>query len=135
MLKVAAHAAEDLNEHRNSLVHGYLISFGDGSTPSFMKNPGRHDTNRNRPVGDDYINEPLQDLVLIAARTLFGLVQQMEKPLKDPDAQAAIEATYLRIEDDRRHDDTSAAHQARWRSRCGAGAAGAPDPSARIERW
>jgi len=40
VLEVAAEAAEDLNEYRNSLVHGYLISFREGSTPSFMKNPG-----------------------------------------------------------------------------------------------
>lgn len=37
ILKVAAHAAEDLNEYRNSLVHGYLVSLGPDSVPSFMK--------------------------------------------------------------------------------------------------
>lgn len=92
VLKVAADAAEDLNEYRNSLVHGYLISFGEGSTPSFMKNPRWHHTRRNKPVGDAYIDEPLQDLVLIAAWTLFGLMRQIEKSLQDSDAQRAIEA-------------------------------------------
>lgn len=92
VLKVAAHAAEDLNEYRNSLVHGYLVAFDNGSTPSFMKNPGWHDTKRNKPVGDAYIDEPFQDLVLIAAWTLFSLMLQVEKSLKDPDAQSAIEA-------------------------------------------
>lgn len=92
VLKVAAVAAEDLNDYRNSLVHGYLISSGKGSTPSFMKNPGWHHTKRNKPVGDAYIDEPIQDLVLIAAWTLFGLMFQVEKSLEDTDAQLAIEA-------------------------------------------
>lgn len=92
VLKVAADAAEDLNEYRNSLVHGYLISFEEGSTPSFMKNPGWHDTKRNKPVGDAYIDEPFQDLVLIAAWTLFGLMRHVEKSLQVPDAKQAIEA-------------------------------------------
>lgn len=92
VLKVAADAAEDLNEYRNSLVHGYLLSFGDGSTPSFMKNPAWHDTKRNKAVGDAYIDEPFQDLVLIAAWTLFRLVQQVEKSLLNEDAQRAIES-------------------------------------------
>lgn len=39
VLKVAAQAAEDLNEYRNSLVHGYILSFGPEYVPSFMKNP------------------------------------------------------------------------------------------------
>ena len=92
VLKVAAAAAEDLNEYRNSLVHGYLISFGEGSTPLFMKNPGWHETIRNKPVGDAYINEPFQDLVLIAAWTLFSLMLQVEKSLQYADAERAIEA-------------------------------------------
>lgn len=92
MLKVAADAAEGLNDYRNSLVHGYLISFGEGSTPSFMKNPGWHHTKRNKPVGDAYIDEPFQDLVLIAAWTLFSLMLHVEKSLEDTDAQLAIEA-------------------------------------------
>lgn len=92
VLKLAADAAEDLNEYRNSLVHGYLISFVDGSTPSFMKNPGWHHTKRSKPVGDAYIDGPFQDLVLIAAWTLFGLMRQVEKSLQDTDAQRAIEA-------------------------------------------
>jgi hypothetical protein len=92
VLKVAADAAEDLNDYRNSLVHGYLISFGEGSTPSFMKNPGWHHTKRNKPVGDAYIDEPFQDLVLIAAWTLFSLMLHVEKSLEDTDAQLAIEA-------------------------------------------
>lgn len=92
VLKVAAQVAEDLNDYRNSLVHGYLLSFGADSTPSFMKNPGWHDVKRNKPVGDAYIQEPFQDLVLIAAWTLFKIVQLAEKSLADPAAQRAIEA-------------------------------------------
>lgn len=92
VLKVAAKAAEDLNEYRNSLVHGYLVTFGDGSTPSFMKNPAWHGVKRNKPVGDAYIDEPFQDLVLIAAETLFRLVQHVEKSLDTQESQLSIEA-------------------------------------------
>ncbi len=96
ILRLAAQAAEDLNEYRNSLVHGYVLSFGPDSTPSFMKNPGWHGVKRNKEVGDAYIDEPLQDLVLISVWTLWGLVQQVEMFLTEPAAQQAIEA----MEDD-----------------------------------
>jgi hypothetical protein len=93
ILKVAAHAAEDLNEYRNSLVHGYILSFGPDSVPSFMKNPQWHGaTGRKKAVGDAYIDEPFQDLVLIAAWNLYGLVREVEKVFTDPDAQRTIEA-------------------------------------------
>ena len=92
VLKAAALAAEDLNEYRNSLVHGYLLALGGGSTPSFMKNPAWHGEQRNKPVGDAYIDEPMQDLVLIATWTLFRLVRLVEKSLEDQEAQRAIEA-------------------------------------------
>ncbi len=92
VLKVAAQAAEDLNEYRNSVVHGYLIAFEGGGMPSFMKNPAWHDVKRNKPVGDAYIDEPFQDLVLIAAWTLSALVRLVEKSLTEPEAQRAIEA-------------------------------------------
>ncbi|WP_224790348.1 hypothetical protein [Pseudomonas fluorescens] len=92
VLKVAAQVAEDLNEYRNSLVHGYLLSFGADSTPQFMKKPGWHDVKRNKPVGDAYIQEPLQDLILIATWTLCKVVQLAEKSLTDQAAQQAIVA-------------------------------------------
>jgi hypothetical protein len=92
ILKLAAQAAEDLNEYRNSLVHGYLLSFGPESAPSFMKNPAWHGVKRNKAVGDAYIDEPFQDLVLIAIWTLFILVRHVEKSLTEPDSQRAIEA-------------------------------------------
>jgi hypothetical protein len=92
ILKVAAHAAEDLNEYRNSLVHGYILSFGPDSAPSFTKNPRWHGaTGRKKAVGDAYIDEPFQDLVLIAAWNLFALVSKVEKVFTAPDAQLAIE--------------------------------------------
>lgn len=92
VLRVAAHAAEDLNEYRNSLVHGYILSFGPDSVPSFMKNPHWHGaTGRKKAVGDAYINEPIQDLVLIAAWNLFALVREVERVFSDPNAQQAIE--------------------------------------------
>lgn len=92
VVKVASQAAEDLNEYRNSLVHGYVLSFGPGSTPSFMKNPAWHNEKRSKPVGDAYIGEPVQDLVLIAAWTLATLVQLLPKAPSDSDAQLRIEA-------------------------------------------
>lgn len=98
VLKVAGQAAEDLNEYRNSLVHGYLISLGTGSTPSFVKNPGWHSTKRNKAVGDAYIDEPFQDLVLIAAWTLFGLMREVEKSLQDAEAERAIEAMAVDVQ-------------------------------------
>lgn len=92
ILKVAACAAEDLNEYRNSLVHGYILTLGPDSVPSFMKNPHWYGaTGRKKAVGDAYIDEPFQDLVLIAAWNLYALVRQVEKVFTDPDAQLAIE--------------------------------------------
>lgn len=91
VLKVASQAAEDLNEYRNSLVHGYLIAI-EGGTPSFMKNPAWQGVQRNKPVGDAYIDEPIQDLVLIAAWTLSRLARLAENSLIKPEAQHAIEA-------------------------------------------
>ncbi|MBX3624114.1 MAG: hypothetical protein KF892_03795 [Rhizobacter sp.] len=99
VLKVAAHAAEDLNEYRNSLVHGYLVSYGPGSVPSFMKNPHWHGaTGRKKAVGDAYLDEPFQDLVLIAAWNLFALVREVEKVFTDSNAPQAIEAMKADIE-------------------------------------
>lgn len=92
VLKVAATAAEDLNEYRNSLVHGYILSFGPDRVPSFMKNPHWHGASgRKKPVGDAYIDEPFQDLVLIAAWSLWHLVHQAERVFEDPAAQTDIE--------------------------------------------
>lgn len=90
VLAIAALAAEDLNEYRNSLVHGYLLAFPDGGTPSFMKNPGWQGVKRNKAVGDAYIEEPFQDLVLIAAWTLSTLVQHIERCFAEPQSQRAI---------------------------------------------
>lgn len=93
ILKIAAHAAEDLNEYRNSLVHGYILSFGPDHTPSFMKNPHWHGAaGRKKAVGDAYLSEPMQDLVLIAAWSLWRLVHALEKVFENPDTQATIEA-------------------------------------------
>lgn len=93
ILKVASRAAEDLNEYRNSLVHGYILSFGPDSVPSFMKNPHCNGaTGRKKAVGDAYISEPFQDLVLIAAWNLSGLMRKVEQAFTDLDAQGAIEA-------------------------------------------
>lgn len=91
VLQVAALTAEDLNEYRNSLVHGYLLAIEGGGTPSFMKNPAWHQELRNKPVGDAYIDEPFQDLVLVSTWTLFRLVRLVEKSSAEPETQEAIE--------------------------------------------
>jgi hypothetical protein len=57
----------------------------------FMKNPRWHDVKRNKPFGDAYIDEPFQDLVLLAAWKLFKVVQLAEKALAAPSACLAIE--------------------------------------------
>ena len=98
VLKVASLAAEDLNEYRNSLVHGYLVSFGNESAPSFLKNPSWHGTKRNKAVGDAYLDEPFQDLLLISAWTLFGLMGEVEKSLHDTEAQRSIEAMAVDVQ-------------------------------------
>jgi hypothetical protein len=99
LLQIAAQAALDLNEYRNSLVHGYLLSLGPAVTPSFMKNPHWHGaTGRKKPIGDAYIDEPVQDLVLVAAWNLYLLVEQVEKAFSEPNAQRAIEAMKDEVE-------------------------------------
>ena len=113
ILKVAAHAAEDLNEYRNSLVHGYIMSFGPEHVPSFMKNPHWHGaTGRKKAVGDAYIDEPMQDLVLIAAWSLWRLVHAIEKVFEKPETQADIEA----MEDDVRRAKSYASESRHLRS-------------------
>lgn len=92
VLKVAARAAEDLNDYRNSLVHGYILSFGPDHAPSFLRNPHWHGaTGRKKAHGDAFIDEPFQDLVLIAAWSLWRLVHRVEKVFEDAGAQADIE--------------------------------------------
>jgi hypothetical protein len=92
VLGVGAKAARDLSEYRNSLVHGYLLPSGPGSAPSFMKNPHWYGASgRKKAVGDAFLHDPIQDLVLIAAWNLFGLVGKVEKVFSDPDAQLSIE--------------------------------------------
>ena len=113
ILKVAAQAAEDLNEYRNSLVHGYILSFGPEHVPSFMKNPHWHGaTGRKKAVGDAYIDEPMQDLVLIAAWSLWRLVHAIEKVFEKPETQADIEA----MEDDVRRAKSYAGEARHLRS-------------------
>lgn len=92
VLKVSAGAAADLNEYRNSLVHGYLIAYGGDSVPSFMKTPrGTARRAGRKLLAMRTLNEPIQDLVLIAAWNLFSLVRKVENVFTDDTAQTAIE--------------------------------------------
>lgn len=91
VLRVAAQVAVDLSEYRNSLVHGYLLSFGPESTPSFLKNPAWNGETRKKRQGDAYLDEPFQDLVLLAAWTLVRTVQLAAKAMAEPEYQTALE--------------------------------------------
>ena len=91
VLKLASEVAVDLNDYRNSLVHGHLIFLGK-SPPSFLKNPAWHGELRNKAAGDAYIDEPFQDLMLVAAWTLVQIATYAEKCMSDTQAQAMIES-------------------------------------------
>ncbi len=91
VLAVAGHAARDLHEYRNSLIHGYLVSYGPGTPPSFLKNPHWYGASgRSKPHGDASIDEPYQELVLVAAWSLFALVLSLSKGLQEPDLEQTI---------------------------------------------
>ncbi len=89
VMKMAAETAEDLCDYRNSLVHGYMIAIG--GAPSFLRNPAWNGEIRNKAVGDAYLDEPFQDLALVAAWALASVVRHAGKALTDPVAQKAIE--------------------------------------------
>ncbi len=89
VLKMTVETAEDLCDYRNSLVHGYMIAIG--GTPSFLRNPRWNGEERNKAVGDAYLNEPFQDLALVAAWALVSVVRHAEKALSVPSEQKAIE--------------------------------------------
>jgi hypothetical protein len=93
VMHIAAQAADDICEYRNSLVHGYLLSM-PGGTPSFMKNPGwnRAIVDERLKVGDAYADIPQLYLALDAAWTLSTLVRRAEQAVTDPEVQASIEA-------------------------------------------
>lgn len=90
-LHTAAQVATDLNEYRNSLIHGQLVYFGDGAPPTFLKNTAWHGEVRNKQFGDAHITEPLLDQVLIATWTLFRLMNLTEKSITSLTAQTTIE--------------------------------------------
>lgn len=88
VLKEASLTALDLSNYRNSLIHGYLLPIGD--TPSFLRNPAWHGEKRNKNSGDAFIEEPLLDLAILSAWTLFRLVRLTEKVFEDETAEPAI---------------------------------------------
>ncbi len=92
VLEVASLAAIDLHDYRNSMVHGYLVSTGPGSTPSFLRNPRWGEASgRKKPNGDAFLDEPVQDLVLVAAWSLASLASQVEKTLKGQGTVTSVE--------------------------------------------
>ncbi|RGE46627.1 hypothetical protein DZC30_02300 [Comamonas testosteroni] len=90
VLKVAAQVAVDLSEYRNSLFHGCLMTFGQDGSPSFMKNPGWSGEQRKKRIGDAFLEEPIQDLVLLAAWTLARAVQLAAKAMAEPEYQPML---------------------------------------------
>jgi len=76
-----------------SYIHSNEFRFVSTSlTDLFLKNPAWHGEKRNKAVGDAYIDEPIQDLVLIASWTLSVLVHHVESLFTSLEAQRAIEA-------------------------------------------
>lgn len=105
VLCAAGHAAIDICEYRNSLVHGYLMTM-PGGAPAFMKNPAWNPAivKKGKDVGDAYADIPQLHLALDAAWSLSMLVRRAQKAVTDAEAQTGIEA----LEADMRNAKTCA---------------------------
>lgn len=98
VLQEAAVAAVDLADYRHSIVHGQLIAVG--GAPWFLRNPAWHGEKRNKPPGDASTEEPLLDLAIVSASTLYKVVRSAETAITNPEAQDSIE----QLLDDVRHE-------------------------------
>lgn len=90
VLKVASESAADLADYRHSLVHGQLVAIG--GAPWFIRNPAWHGEQRSKRAGDAHTEEPMLDLAIAAASTLFSVSLNAEKALQNQEAREAIEA-------------------------------------------
>lgn len=89
VLRVAAKAAEDLADYRNSLMHGSLLIWGEGAA-SFIRNPAWHGEVRNKRTGDANIEEPMLELAIVAAWTVLAVVSLAQKVLGQLESEAAL---------------------------------------------
>jgi len=89
VLHAAAGAAEDLMDYRHTLVHGHLLPLG--GTPMFLRNPAWNKEVRNKPVGDAHIEEPMLDLAIVCAWTLFTVASMAEEAMSTPAAAETLE--------------------------------------------
>ncbi|MDA8455294.1 hypothetical protein M4R22_11030 [Acidovorax sp. GBBC 3334] len=90
VLKASSEAAIDLADYRNSLVHGQLVAIG--GAPWFIRNPAWDGEKRKKSPGDAHTEEPMLDLAIAAASTLFAVSRNAAKALQDREAHHAIEA-------------------------------------------
>ncbi|GAK29434.1 hypothetical protein [Serratia liquefaciens] len=90
VLQAASLAAIDLSNYRNSLMHGYLTP--SETNPCFLRNPGWNGEVRNKKPGDAYVGEPLLDLAIISAWTLYKTAIHASVVFDDPENETEIEA-------------------------------------------
>lgn len=89
VLREASIVAADLAEYRHSIIHGQLIAVG--GAPWFLRNPAWHGEKRRKPTGDASTEEPMLDLAIASASTLFSVVRNAESVMSDPESQRSIE--------------------------------------------
>ena len=90
VLQAASLTAIDLSNYRNSLMHGYLMPFE--TNPCFLRNPSWNGEVRNKKPGDAYVGEPLLDLAIISACTLYRTAIHASAVFDDAESEKEIEA-------------------------------------------
>ncbi|MBK2820382.1 hypothetical protein FKK78_12390 [Enterobacter hormaechei] len=90
VLQAASLTAIDLSNYRNSLMHGYLMPFE--TNPCFLRNPSWSGEVRNKKPGDAYVGEPLLDLAIISACTLYRTAIRASAVFDDAKNEKEIEA-------------------------------------------
>lgn len=90
VLQAASLTAIDLSNYRNSLMHGYLMPFE--TNPCFLRNPSWNGEVRKKKPGDAYVGEPLLDLAIISACTLYRTAIHASAVFDDAESEKEIEA-------------------------------------------
>ncbi|MGX9826123.1 hypothetical protein [Enterobacter roggenkampii] len=99
VLQEASLTAVDLSNYRNSLMHGYLIPYE--KNPCFLRNPGWNGEVRNKKSGDAYVGEPLLNLAIISAWTLYYVAINATTVFHDPESEQNIEALEANVRESR----------------------------------
>ncbi len=97
VLSLAARVGKDLADYRNSLVHGSLVAFGEGSA-FFIRNPAWHGEVRKKPQGDANIDEPMLELAIAATWTLCSVVALAQKVIGQPENEQALIAKLREVQ-------------------------------------